>query len=137
MSNVRDIRPCPPPTPEVGSGAPVYRTAPPGCRRCGELEARLAAYEAAKLWPHQSFSKNPQCIACGDQLYKEGDKGGFQKKRPDVAGDDETFCEGRQVVVGGAFWWRKRVWACPPKPHLHRHCGWCGARWLEEMSVKT
>lgn len=100
-------------------------------KRCQELEEQISLLDkrvetlqvhSSNLYPAQTegVEKN-RCVACNKHLYNEGyySNSPWQKK----SRIDLKFCPGRS-------WWRKK---CPPGPHMHRYCSYCGARWNEVL----
>ncbi len=97
------------------------------CVRCIELEARVAELELelrellGGLRPYQVDFKNSRCPFCGAGLSHDG------KQRSHHA--DDRYCPGDS-------WWRRSCSGIKA-PHMHRHCGWCEASWLERpASIK-
>lgn len=78
--------------------------------------------DLSKPFRHQRQERQDasKCPLCQVFLYKAAIEPGRIVRQSDK---DERFCSGRS-------WWA--FWSnCPKTAHLHRHCYWCNARWME------
>lgn len=103
-----------------------YRAGEPSeCPTCEKLRARLSTLEsyAKTLRPYQHFTTNAKCIACGCGLFFEKRDGTHVK----YSTKDDRYCPGTGLFRP----------ACPPIPHMHRYCGYCGASWFEKTAEQS
>ena len=89
------------------------------------LEDKLATKELRPLdlkkpRKHQAVNATACCPLCKTFLFKAAGTPGMVSRK---SRKDELACPGRK-------WWA--FWSnCPKTHHLHRHCYWCDARWME------
>lgn len=90
------------------------------CQKCVELQAKIDELlkPSLKLNEYQDDFETAACVKCNSALFKKINEEFF---RQDV--NDERYCKG-----GG--WFSK----CPKVEHMHRHCSWCKAEWLERCA---
>lgn len=79
----------------------------------------------SKLPPYQEVSDRARCLHCNIHMYRKDNDGLYYRKHQ----EDDKFCSGR--VKGILFDTNKN---CPPFPHMHRICAWCGAKWVERTA---
>lgn len=96
-------------------------------KKIQDLEEEIDILRGENVRKRQLVLKDAQCPACGYMLYTKTDTG-FRKR----ADEDDLYCPGRKQFWGITY----KNAGCPDYPHMHRHCGYCKAEWLEQCTQR-